>query len=110
MRAIGVVTTSRADYGIYRPVLRRLEAADDFELRLFVSGPHLSPEHGMTVAAIEQDGFTIQDRLEVMLAADSPSAVARTIRSFRLIFACSSISFICLRRATASAMSTSAVT
>jgi UDP-hydrolysing UDP-N-acetyl-D-glucosamine 2-epimerase len=80
MRSVGVVTTSRADYGIYRPVLRALEASEDFELRLFVSGTHLLEAHGSTVDAIEADGFEIQARLEVMHDDDdSPSAVARTM-------------------------------
>jgi UDP-hydrolysing UDP-N-acetyl-D-glucosamine 2-epimerase len=79
MKSVGVVTTSRADYGIYGPVLRALEAADDFELRLFVSGTHLLDEHGHTVEAIVADGFRIQERLDVMSGSDTPQAVGQTM-------------------------------
>ncbi|MCP4361001.1 MAG: UDP-N-acetylglucosamine 2-epimerase (hydrolyzing) [Chloroflexi bacterium] len=74
MRTIGVVTTSRADYGIYRPVLRQIEAAPDLQLYLIVSGSHLSPEFGLTVEAIE---FEIGDRVETLLSADTPSAISK---------------------------------
>ena len=57
MRRIGVVTTSRADYGLLLPVLKRIRASRQLELLLFVSGTHLSGRHGMTVREIEADGF-----------------------------------------------------
>lgn len=40
MKKIGVVTTSRADYGILEPLLKRIEQDSDLELQLFVSGSH----------------------------------------------------------------------
>lgn len=77
MRTIGVVTTSRADYGIYRPILQALEISDEFELRLFVSGSHLQARLGHTVDQIEQDGYRIQARIGLDLDNDSAAAIAR---------------------------------
>ena len=57
MRTLGVVTTSRSDYGIYLPLLRRIQAEPGLALRLLVTGMHLSPRFGMTVKVIEADGF-----------------------------------------------------
>ena len=79
MRSIGVVTTARSDYGIYRPLLQRLQADADIELRVLVTGMHLSPEFGLTVKAIEADGFPITDRVEMLLASDSPEGIAKAI-------------------------------
>lgn len=79
MRTIGVVTTSRADYGIYLPVLRRLTREPSLETRLFVTGMHLSPEFGMTVEAIEADGFAIQERVQMLLSSDTPEAIAKSM-------------------------------
>lgn len=79
MRTIGVVTTARSDYGIYRPLLQQLQADADIELQLFVSGMHLSPQFGLTVKTIEADGFPIADRVEMLLASDSPESVAKSI-------------------------------
>lgn len=76
MRKIAVVTSGRADYGIYLPLLRVLEAADDFDLTLFVTGMHLSPEFGLTVKVIEQDRYHIAERIECLLSSDSPEGIA----------------------------------
>ncbi|MBX3740912.1 MAG: UDP-N-acetylglucosamine 2-epimerase (hydrolyzing) [Akkermansiaceae bacterium] len=72
------MTGSRADYGLLLPVLRAIKAADDLELRLYVTGMHLAPEFGSTVRVIEEDGFPIQDRVEMLLAGDSPAAIAKS--------------------------------
>ena len=79
MRTIGVVTSSRADYGIYLPILRRLSKEPGLETRLFVTGMHLSPDFGRTVEAIEADGFAIQQRVEMLLASDTPEAIAKSM-------------------------------
>jgi len=79
MRSIAVVTTSRADYGIYLPILRALREDREIDLRLLVSGSHLSPDFGMTVEQIEADGFEVADRIEVLLASDSPEATAKAM-------------------------------
>ena len=43
---IGVFTATRAEYGLLRPVLARLDASGRLEPLLIVSGTHLSPRHG----------------------------------------------------------------
>src|SRR5690606_13794698 len=73
------VTTSRADFGIYRPVLRAIEAEAKLELKLYVTGMHLSPEFGMTVRSIEEEGFAIGDRVEMLLSSDTPEGVAKSM-------------------------------
>ena len=79
MRTIGVVTGSRADYGIYLPLLQDVVADRTLELLLYVTGTHLSPEFGRTVALIEQDGFSISERIDVILSSDTPEAVAKSM-------------------------------
>jgi UDP-hydrolysing UDP-N-acetyl-D-glucosamine 2-epimerase len=79
MRTIGVVTTGRADYGIYTPVLRLIQADPELKLHLIVSGMHLSPEFGMTVNLILSDGFEIGDRVETLLSSDSPEGIAKSM-------------------------------
>lgn len=79
MRTIGVITSSRADYGIYRPVLRAIEAEASLNLKLFVTGTHLSPDFGMTVREIERDGFPIAERVEMLTGGDSPAGIAASM-------------------------------
>ena len=79
MRTIGVVTVSRSDYGIYLPVLKRIQEEPELRLHLIVSGMHLSPEFGLTERAIEQDGFEINERIEMLLSSDTPEGIAKSM-------------------------------
>ena len=79
MRTIGVVTVARSDYGIYLPVLRKIKADPELKLHLIVAGTHLSPEFGLTAGAIEQDGFEIAERVEMLLSSDTPEAIAKSM-------------------------------
>jgi UDP-N-acetylglucosamine 2-epimerase (non-hydrolysing) len=75
VRRICVVTTSRADYGIYRPVLREITRRPGLELRLLVTGSHLLPQFGLTVSEIEADGYDTSQRAETLLSGDTPVAI-----------------------------------
>ncbi|MBN1887075.1 MAG: UDP-N-acetylglucosamine 2-epimerase (hydrolyzing) [Thermoflexales bacterium] len=79
MRTIGVVTVARSDYGIYLPLLRKIQADADLRLHLIVSGMHLSPEFGLTVKMIEADGFEIGERVEMLLSSDRPEGIAKSM-------------------------------
>ena len=79
MRTIGAVTVARSDYGLYRPILRRVAADPALSLQLFVGGMHLSPEFGMTVTEIVSDGFPIAERVEMLLSSDSPEGIAKSM-------------------------------
>lgn len=78
MRRVGVVTTSRADYGILWPILTALRDDPDLEPEVYVSGTHLSEVHGETVRAVEADGFEVHERVPLDLDDDAPEAIART--------------------------------
>ena len=76
MRRIGVVTTSRADYGILRPLLRRITADDELELVLVVSGSHLGRRHG-SIREIEADGVPVAAEVPLFEEeSDDPVAFA----------------------------------
>lgn len=79
MRNITVVTVGRSDYGIYLPLLRRIQADPDLDLRLIVSGMHLSPEFGRTIETIQEDGFEIFDQVEMLLSSDSPEGTSKSM-------------------------------
>lgn len=75
MRRVGAVTGSRADYGILRPVLRRICQDSHLQLQLLVTGMHLSDDFGRTVSSIEGDGIPIADRIETLVGSDAPEAI-----------------------------------
>ncbi len=57
-RHIAVFTGTRAEYGLLRPVLHRLDKEAGCRLSLIISGAHLSQTHGHTIDEILTDGFT----------------------------------------------------
>jgi UDP-hydrolysing UDP-N-acetyl-D-glucosamine 2-epimerase len=84
MRTIGVVSVGRSDYGLLRPVVRRIAIDPALSLCLYVTGGHLL--HG-TVAEIERDGVEIAERVEPERQDDSPEGVALTAASVTAGFA-----------------------
>ncbi len=79
MRTIGVVTVGRSDYGIYLPILRKIRSDPDLRFHLLVAGMHLSPEFGLTVNAIREDGFDIGEQVEMLLSSDTPEAIGKSM-------------------------------
>lgn len=76
---VAVLTSSRADYGIYLPLLKTLQNDDYFELKLIVFGTHLSRFHGYTIDQIKQDGFEVEEQLETLILGDTEEAVSNAI-------------------------------
>lgn len=87
---IGVLTSSRADYGIYQPLLAKLNEDPFFDLQILVFGTHLSKKFGLTVKHIEDDGYNIGCRIDTMPDNDSPEgiskAISKTIGNFATFF------------------------
>lgn len=79
MRKICVVTGTRAEYGLLYWLLKEIQADADLQLQLVVTGMHLSPEFGLTWKTIEEDGFTIDARVEMLLSSDTPVGIAKSI-------------------------------
>lgn len=79
MRTIGIVTVGRSDYGIYQPILKRIVSDPDLKLCLFVGGMHLSKEFGFTVKAIESNGYTICERVKMLVSSDTPEAISKSM-------------------------------
>lgn len=79
MKKICVVTATRAEYGLLKPLMNRLQASQAFELQLLVTGAHLSPEFGLTYKLIEDDGFQINEKVEMLLSADSSCSIVKSM-------------------------------
>ncbi len=78
-RKICVVTGSRAEYGLLYWVMKEIQDDPDLVLQIIATGMHLSPEFGLTYQIIEQDGFTSNAKVEMLLSSDSPVGVAKSI-------------------------------
>ncbi|MPY85882.1 MAG: UDP-N-acetylglucosamine 2-epimerase (hydrolyzing), partial [Actinophytocola sp.] len=78
IRRICVFTGSRADYGSLVPVMTALRDDTDVDLKLLVSGGHLVPTQGYTLEQVTNDGFVADEVVDMVLANDTPTAVAKS--------------------------------
>lgn len=76
---IAVFTGTRAEYGLLYWLMKDIAADPELDLRLIVSGTHLSPEFGLTYQQIEQDGFKIDERIEMLLSSDTSVGVVKSM-------------------------------
>lgn len=78
-KKICVVTGTRAEYGILKPLIDKLNKDKDLDLQLIVTGSHLSPEFGMTYKFIEEDGYHIDEKIEILLSSDSSVGISKSM-------------------------------
>ena len=79
MKKICILTGSRAEYGLLKPVMTAIDAHSKLELNILVTGTHLSPEFGHTQDQILADGFEIKEKVDIISKDDSTLAMASAI-------------------------------
>lgn len=79
MKKICVVTGTRAEYGLLKPLIKRIEEDTEVILQLVVTGMHLSPEFGLTYKEIEEDGYKITEKNEMLLSSDTPNGITKSV-------------------------------
>lgn len=78
-RKICVITGTRAEYGLLRWVMQGINDAPELTLQIIATGMHLSPEFGLTYQAIEQDGFHIDRKVEMLTSSDTSVGIAKSM-------------------------------
>ncbi len=78
-RKICIITGSRAEYGILKPLLHEIKNDKGLILQIAVTGMHLSKEFGLTYREIEKDGFKITKRIKIPLDCDSPEGISKAM-------------------------------
>lgn len=79
MRKICIVTGTRAEYGLLSRLMKAIQEDPALELQVVATNMHLSPEFGLTYREIEQDGFTINKRVEMLLSANTSTSVVKSL-------------------------------
>ncbi len=79
MTKVCVITGGRMDYGHLYKVMQAINLSPILELQIIATCMHLSPEFGLTYKKIEEDGFSINKKVECLLSSDTPSAVAKSV-------------------------------
>lgn len=65
IKNIAIVTGTRAEYGILKPLIKKIAESKDFELHLFVTGLHLLEKYGYTINEIRGDGINIDFTVDI---------------------------------------------
>ncbi len=78
IKKICVVTGSRSEYGLLSLLMKDIQETVNLELQLIVTGMHLSPEFGNTAKEIENDGFKIDKRVEMLLSSDTATGITKS--------------------------------
>ena len=74
-----ILTSSRADYGIYLPLLKKLKADDFFKFKIIAFGTHLSVKYGNTIEQIYNDEFDVAYKIETILDTNSPEMISKSM-------------------------------
>lgn len=87
MKKVCIVTSTRAEYGLLRPLMLKFKNSNKYTLQIIATGMHLSPEFGNTYKEIEKDGFEITEKIEILLSSDSAVGVSKSMGLATISFA-----------------------
>ena len=79
MKKVMVVTSTRAEYGLLKPVIQKIQNDTQLQLMLVATGAHLCEKYGNTITEIENDGFTVDFKIDIMHFESDDIGVAKTI-------------------------------
>lgn len=79
MKSIAILTATRAEYGLLSPIIKALIQTGEYDIRVLVTGAHLSEKYGMTYKEIELDGIHIDAKIPILSEGDAPVDISRTM-------------------------------
>ena len=78
-RRVLVLTGTRAEYGLLKPVMEKIRAHESLSLSLVATGMHLLPQYGRTIEDIRDDGFTVDREVLMQVDGDTGKAMAKSV-------------------------------
>lgn len=96
MIKIALVTSTRAEYGLCRPLIKRLSEDKEIDFSLVVTGTHLLNSYGKTIDEIKSDGFRISHCISIFEEEknNTDEVMARTITKFSELFSSNRYDFL----------------
>ena len=79
MKKIVILTSTRAEYGLLAPIIKKMSKNSLIDVCVVATGTHLSPEFGMTVNEIKNDGVKVDKEIDILLSSDTPVAISKTM-------------------------------
>ena len=80
-KKIFIVTGSRAEFGLLKPLILRFNETANIEFKLVVTGSHLSKKFGETVTEIYDDNIKIDFKIKIDLSKNDEYGVSKSISS-----------------------------
>ena len=77
-KKICIITTTRAEYSFFKPLIRHIKKSDKLELQIIVTGTHLEEKYGHTLDEILNDGNKPDACVKIM-ADDSKLGIINTM-------------------------------
>ena len=74
-----IITGTRAEYGLLKPLINKIYQSETLELQLVITGMHLSAEFGLTYKEIEYDGYPITSKIEMLLSSDTSVGITKSM-------------------------------
>jgi len=78
-KIICILTATRAEFGLLKPIISRLNDIEDYQVKLVVTGAHLSSEFGLTYKEIEEGGEIIDEKIPILLSSDTPASISKSM-------------------------------
>lgn len=78
-KKIVILTSTRAEYGLLKPIINALNECEKLKVMVVVTGAHLSPEFGLTYKEIEADGIKIDRKIDILLSSDTSVSVSKAM-------------------------------
>ena len=79
MKTIAILTSTRAEYGLLSPIVKALIDDGSFNVKVLVTGTHLSEEHGYTYCEIENDGVPVACKIPILSGDNTSKGVSYTM-------------------------------
>jgi GDP/UDP-N,N'-diacetylbacillosamine 2-epimerase (hydrolysing) len=84
---IAILTSSRADFGFYKPLLNLLRQQNKINYNLIVFGTHLSLGYGYTINEIKASGYGNISEIEAIPNGDKAIDIVKSIGNTHMKFA-----------------------
>jgi len=79
MNKLAIITGTRAEYGLLKPLISKLKNCNEFDVKVIATGTHLSPEFGYTYKEIEKDNIHIDEKVEILMSSDSSIGISKSL-------------------------------
>lgn len=79
MKKLVIVTATRAEYGLLSFIIKKFQKEVNIDLRIAVTGSHLSPEFGMTIKEIIADEIKIDKQIEILMSSDTAVGISKSM-------------------------------